>query len=130
MKLRKGLFCHRPVIALFFFTFLVDGWAQTIETNSTDCGLFFAIPDASCTASSNYAIDVQNAPGTQLGADVLLEEIRLIIEHDWVGDLEISLTSPSGVRIPLSLKNGRGGQNYGDPTSPACTAPTIFSRRA
>ncbi|MEM9920682.1 MAG: proprotein convertase P-domain-containing protein, partial [Bacteroidota bacterium] len=130
MKLRKGLFCHRPVIALFFFTFLVDGWAQTIETNSTDCGLFFAIPDASCTASSNYAIDVQNAPGSQLGADVLLEEIRLIIEHDWVGDLEISLTSPSGVRIPLSLKNGRGGQNYGDPTSPACTAPTIFSRRA
>ncbi|MEO1626179.1 MAG: MopE-related protein, partial [Bacteroidota bacterium] len=115
-----GLFCMGAV------GLCLPAFAQP----ANNCGLFFAIPDNSCTASSNYQIDITDAPGSQLGSDVILEEIRLIIEHDWVGDLELYLQSPSGIRIPLSIKNGRGGQNYGDPGSNNCAIHTTFTRSA
>lgn len=97
------------------------------QTDNAFCDVAFNIPENSCTSSSNFQFSVQNAGGTELGNDIVIDEVRLIINHDWVSDLSIYLTSPSGVKVPLSIENGNNGVNYGDPNSTDCETYTTFS---
>jgi hypothetical protein len=94
------------------------------------CGLNFRIFDFSCTANNNYTISVTSLPGTQLGQDLVLEEVRLIIDHDWVADLDISLRSPSGVWVEISTDNGGASNDFGDPTDLSCERLSTFSMSA
>ncbi len=87
----------------------------TSFTNPTACALDLSIPDNSCNLQHEFVIDVMGAPGLSLGTDVRLSALNLIIEHTWVSDLEIWLTSPSGITVEISTDNGNSGDNLGDP---------------
>lgn len=85
------------------------------------------IPDAGCgtnelvvtaTATEVGKLDFTN--GKNLGY------VLLNINHSYVGDLEISLTSPEGTTITLSTDNGGSGDNYTN-TSFASWAPTAIT---
>ncbi len=87
-------------------------------SNPSACGLALDIPDNGCPSNTlDVPIQVTGAPGTQLGTDVLLKEVRIIIDHTYDGDLDIYLKSPNGVTVELSTDNGSGGNNYGDATN-------------
>jgi subtilisin-like proprotein convertase family protein len=96
-----------------------DNFTTLLEpfTNPTNCGLALSIPDNGCV-NNNYLelpVQVTGAPGTQLGTDVLLSSISIIIDHPYDSDLDIFLVSPSGVEVELSSDNGGSGEDYGDP---------------
>ena len=115
-------------IALFLPLFSI---AQSIVvSNPSACPIGFNIPDAGCDPNINVVpdpeevwVNVSNAPGNQLGVDVFLREVQFIIQHAWANDLDITLTSPGGITVALTLDNGGGEDNYGDPNTPGCGAP-------
>ncbi len=102
--------------------------AWTIETgtffthieNGNSCGTNLTIPDTSCNSPISFPIEVRGVVGNSVGVDVILQEIRLIIEHDWLIDLELSLKSPNGVIVPLLDEAGGTNDNFGDPAAPNC----------
>jgi subtilisin-like proprotein convertase family protein len=100
-----------------------SGVVNTALTNPSDCQLAIPIPDQECR---EVEIAVNTAPGTQLGVDVYLERIDLIIEHEWNDDIDLFLASPSGVQIVLSNDNGGNDDNYGNPNDMACDSVTSF----
>ncbi|MCB0638738.1 MAG: hypothetical protein KDC54_19050, partial [Lewinella sp.] len=54
-------------------------------SNPSDCGLGLPLRDATCPENSyfsepdSFLIQVNSAPGTILGQDVVLKEVRLIV---------------------------------------------------
>jgi len=110
--------------------------AQPQLSNPSGCGLGLQIPDATCpddapfAPSNPFEISVNNAPGTTLGTDVYLKEVRLLIEHGWTGDLDIKLQSPAGIEVELSSDNGGGNNNYGDPDLDSCAGYMTFAAAA
>ena len=92
--------------------------------NPSGCNLGLPIKDFSCDASHFFEINVTNAPGTSLGVDVYLKEVRLIIAHQWAADLDVTLISPNDVAINLTSDNGSGQDNYGNPLD--CSQYTTF----
>ncbi len=87
--------------------------------NKSGCGIDLEIPDTDCL-TGNASIQVRNEPGTSLGSDVILQEIKLIIEHDWLIDLEIWLKSPTGITVQLIDENGGTLNDFGDPSDLTC----------
>ncbi|MFT5264582.1 MAG: hypothetical protein ACI8YQ_003328 [Polaribacter sp.] len=113
--------------------FLFLGWATLPVSSlaqSIPCGTNAPILDNSCTASSNFPITVTGIGGSQLGTDVILQEVRFIIAHTWDNDLDIKLISPSGITIELSTDNGGGADHYGDPSDNTCSNYTSFMMNA
>ena len=105
-----------------------------ILTNPSACGLNLSITDFNCTEDGVtfnpdlFYINVNNAPGTTLGVDVYLKEVQLIIQHEWVNDLDIVLIGPNGARSAvISSDNGGGDDNYGDPDDMTCGTYAAFS---
>lgn len=105
-----------------------------ILTNPSACGLNLSITDFSCSEDGvtfnpdQFFINVNNAPGTVLGVDVYLKEVQLIIQHEWVNDLDIVLIGPNGNRSAvITSDNGGGDDNYGDPDDPTCSTYAAFS---
>ncbi|MEM1324527.1 MAG: T9SS type A sorting domain-containing protein [Bacteroidota bacterium] len=90
------------------------------------CGLNLEIADSSCTALNRFRIKVSGESG-QLGQTAFLDEVRLIIAHTWIADLDIHLTSPSGVRVELTTDNGEAEDNYGDPSDVTCGGYISFT---
>lgn len=115
-----------------FTAYFVAAQALVLK-NPSSCGLNLELTDNSCPEGSSYSspdiffIQVTAPGGTALGTDVYLSEVRLIITHPWVSDLNISLRSPSGIEVLLSSDNGGAGQNYGDPGGEDCNNYTAFS---
>ena len=63
-------------------------------TNPSFCGLNITIPDNSCPNGGVWIeVDVTTAPGTELGTDVFLKELKVIFDHEWVRDLDFYLVS-------------------------------------
>ncbi len=105
--------------------------STVINSPSTaTCGMHSFIFDNSCTSSNNFQVNVSGVSGTQMGTDVILQEVRFIIEHTWDRDLDIWLYSPSGVGVELSTDNGGGADNYGDPSDVTCSSYTTLSMNA
>ncbi len=98
--------------------------------NPTSCQLALTIPDNNCDQTNEFLFSVSGVSGTQLGTDVVVDELDLIIEHSWVGDLDINLISPSGANVLISSGNGDSGDNYGDPSDINCQAVTSFDMTA
>ncbi|RMG86595.1 MAG: hypothetical protein D6714_03950, partial [Bacteroidetes bacterium] len=94
--------------------------------NPTPCQLGLPILDDDCSGNQEFPILVTTAPGTALGTDVYLKEVRLIIRHFWDLDLDIFLISPSGKVVTLSTDNGDTGDHYGDPDDGTCGRYTAF----
>ncbi len=98
--------------------------------NPSACQLGLVILDGSCTPANRFPINVTGAPGTLLGTNVVLSNVKFIAAHTWDADLDIRLISPDNTTIELSTGNGSSGDNYGDPTDPACANFTNFSMGA
>jgi hypothetical protein len=120
----------RPHILFFILSAIYcSGLAQSVVINNpSSCSIGLNLTDGACDPNVNVipdpdrvVINVNNAPGSQLGTDVFLQEVQLIITHTWSNDLDIRLKSPGGQEIPLSLDNGGGDDNYGDPQAANCT---------
>lgn len=120
-------------LLLFSFFIYFTGAQSVVLSNPSSCGLGLELTDNNCPEGSNFsnpdlfAIQVTDMAGTALGTDIYLSEVRLVIAHPWVSDLNISLRSPSGVEVLLSSDNGGAGQNYGDPESGDCNGYATFS---
>ena len=80
------------------------------------CALGLSIPDDACPATTDFVVPT-TAPGTQLGTNVFLSSVDLILSHTWNSDLEIRLTSPNGVTVPLVLNRFGSGDNLGNPAN-------------
>jgi subtilisin-like proprotein convertase family protein len=77
------------------------------STSQSETGLSVAIPDADATGiTRTRTISNSNINASQITS------VSLAITHTWNSDLEIYLTSPSGVQIALSTGNGGSGDNY------------------
>lgn len=87
----------------------------SIINNAMYCGLQMDIPDDGCGTDKLTANIRVNEQAINLGEDVFLESVDIIIDHNNIGDLEISLISPAGVEVLLSSHNGYTGNNYGNP---------------
>ncbi len=94
--------------------------------NPSACMLSLPILDDDCSGEQEFPVQVINPPGDSLGIDVFLEEVRLIIGHEWDLDIDIFLISPSGASVTLSTDNGDTDDNYGDPLDPTCSDYTTF----
>jgi len=84
-------------------------------TNAT-CGYSLAVPDGGCGANNvTEAVITISGVNTQLGTDVNLKNVDIILTHTWNSDMQIELESPNGAIV--SLVNGRGGSgdNMGNP---------------
>lgn len=101
-----------------------------VLTNPSDCGLNLFITEAGCGPSNEFQVNVATAPGTSLGGNVYLKELRFIIEHGWAADLDIFLKSPAGVMVEVSTDNGDAFDNYGDPADNTCSQFTTFAAHA
>lgn len=92
-------------------------------TNPSNCRVGLQIPDNNCRT---YNIWVDNAPGAEMGYDVFLQEVRVILRHQWDDDVDMSLISPDGVEVNLSSDNGGNEEHYGNPFDPQCEEYTTF----
>ena len=126
---------RQTTLLFFFLCFLHKATGQSVVINNPSiCNIGLDLVDGACDPSVNVLpdpeivlINVNNAPGTALGVDVFLQEVQLIITHTWTNDLDIILTSPAGISIPLAQDNGGGDDNYGDITQPNCEGVVRFS---
>ncbi len=112
---------------------MVSNWSNNLVKfsthlpNPTMCNVHLDIPNASCNYSNDFYIDVADAPGQVLGADVVLKEVKLLIAHTYDQDLTISLVAPDGTVIKLSERNGYEYNNYGNPYDSTCQELTVFA---
>ncbi len=102
-------------------------FVNTVIDNNASCDLQFPITDNNCPSQDEFLITEPFLPGSVLGEDVFLESVDLIISHPWPADLSIKLQAPWGESVTLSSNNGRGIDNYGDPTISRCSVPVSFS---
>jgi len=119
-------------LAIFF----VQSWlsAQTSPLpNPIPCKSGLPIRDHSCPENlpvgdpDEFDIEVTNAPGVELGTDVYLKEVRLLIRHSWVGDLDITLVSPGGRTVLLMSDVGGGDDDIGQYNPFDCSGYVSFS---
>ena len=103
--------------------------AQDITvSNPAVCRLQIALSDNNCPENNpniflpdEIGINVTNAPGSTLGVDVYLKEVRLIISHTWMSDLRIALISPGGRTALLLQDAGGSGDHLGNPSDTTCS---------
>lgn len=122
------------LVGLFVFLSQTCLLSQTPNlSNPSACRLGLAITDNNCPDGevffqpNAFNINVTNAPGTQLGVDVYLKEVHLLINHTWDNDLDISLVSPNGTSVLLTADNGGGDDNFGDTLAVDCSLHTVFA---
>lgn len=88
--------------------------------NARPCPLNLDLRDTSCNNIQVFKVHVDEAPGAALGTDVLLQGVRMMVEHPWRSDLSIWLRSPDSTRIQLVGGLNAGDQNIGDPQGAVC----------
>lgn len=127
----------RLLVLLSTWSLLYTLNAQGIVlSNPSACALNLAIADNQCPDATTFynpnqfAIDVNSAPGSQLGTDVFLSEVKLIIKHQWASDLEVRLRSPNGKEILLTDDVGGSVNNYGNPSRSSCLSPLSLTVNA
>ena len=75
-----------------------------------------AVPDNGCGAGNRVSAYINvAAPGSALNTDVLLQHVDLVIAHTWNGDLQVTLTSPTGQSRNMILNRFGNGDNLGNP---------------
>ena len=105
---------------------------NAVLTNPSACGLNLPLADLSCPENSPFYnpdifhITVNSAPGTTLGVDVYLSEVRILLEHAWVSDIRMSLRSPGGQTAELMANTGGNQDNLGDTSLVNCSGAMRF----
>ena len=136
-RLFKNYSMKKIIFLLSLSIFIINLNAQgLILSNPSDCRLDLEITDNQCPDGTNFfnpnrfAIEVNNTPGNQLGVDVYLKEVRIIISHNWSGDIETRLISPSGKEVLLTDDIGGSNNNYGNPNRSGCSEAMVLSTDA
>lgn len=93
------------LLIFFVWTALLKNTSGQTFSNTTGGN----IPDNGFNFST-YLINVTGLPSLNNGFG--LSEVKLNINHTYVGDLEIYLESPSGIRTALASFCGDDGNNY------------------
>ena len=127
-----------PVYVCLLLMPLRGLYAQGIPvlTNPSGCGLGLPIVDNNCPENgvfyqpNLFNIIVSNAPGTALGVDVYLKEVRLVIRHGWAADIEVNLVSPGGKVVSVVADRGGTDDDFGDPDDPTCMTYASFATGA
>jgi len=79
---------------------------------------YLAIPDNGCSSSNTATAGIAiSGLNNALGTTVDLQSVEMIVAHASRGELQITLTSPSGQTRQLSMNNGGTRDNLGDPTN-------------
>jgi subtilisin-like proprotein convertase family protein len=78
--------------------------------NPSLCETSIAIPDNDCIMVS---VEVSDVPYSALGMDVVLDEVRLIIDHEFDDDIDLYLISPSGTQTLLFSDIGDNNTGFG-----------------
>ncbi|GJM36169.1 MAG: hypothetical protein DHS20C18_51700 [Saprospiraceae bacterium] len=126
-----------PILAVIFWgTLLVISpklYGQTYTvSNPSACNLSIDVPDINCELDGTLYqpitvnVIVNGVPGTTLGVDVFLSEVRLVMRHTWMGDLSLVLVSPGGVSTVITSGNGAGDNNLGNPEDSLCNTYARF----
>jgi subtilisin-like proprotein convertase family protein len=106
-----------------------SNWSSPFSVTSAilnGCKLSIPITDNSCNTTNSFPILVTTNQGNSLGINVLLKEIRVIVQHNWISDLTLSLISPSGKKVLLSNQNGGSADDYGNSGDTTCTKYCSF----
>lgn len=128
-------FTH-PIPLIFCYLCLVSSvWGQTVSvSNPSNCGMQLLLSDNNCPENNpniyqpdEIGIQVTGEPGTALGIDVYLKEVRIVLEHTWMSDVNISLVSPGGREVLLMANLGGSDDHLGNPVDPSCTQFATFS---
>lgn len=126
----------RLLLFLNFFPLFSLAQNPAVLRNPSACQLGLSIDDDTCPEDSPdyqpniFSIEVEGVAGSRLGVDAYLKEVRLIIRHGWLNDLDIALRSPGGRTINLTSDNGGGEDNYGNPADMDCDSAVIFRNNA
>ncbi len=114
-------------IVFLLLPFVTNAQVTDTLNNPSSCGLNISLSDYSCPENSlfynpdRFKINVLNAPGTVLGHDVYLSEVRILLEHEWLSDMHIVLMSPGGQTAKLVGNIGGNGDHFGDTSMVSCT---------
>ena len=109
----------------------LSGQTYTVS-NPSACRLDIDIPDSNCETNGTLYqpvtvnVVVSGESGTALGVDVFLSEVRLVMQHTWMGDLSLVLVSPGGRSTVITAGNGAGDDNLGNPADTFCNTYTSF----
>lgn len=117
------------VYLLLFSPLFLFGQAPISLSNPSACGLSLPLADYTCPDDplinfdepNRFNILVGSAPGGILGVDVALKEVRLIIAHEWISDVNVRLISPNGTVAQLIENVGSRDDNFGDPADLDCS---------
>lgn len=93
------------VIGPFSGSFSGTGLLTSGSVTFSAAGVPTSIPDNS---PSGVSLDITptNAPGTEVGSDVNIGSVCVEVNHEWQGDLIITLTSPDGTEVTLYDRPG------------------------
>lgn len=81
---------------------------------NTSCGQNLTIPDNGCGSNVLNALITISGQNDQLGTNVALESVDLIITHADRSDVDVVLISPTGQSRNLILDRGTTADNYGN----------------
>lgn len=129
----------RPIPLIFFSLCLCSSlWGQAlILSNPSNCGIQLLLSDNNCPENNpniyqpdEIGIQVLGQAGTALGLDVYLKEVRIVLEHTWMSDVNISLVSPGGREVLLISNLGGSNNHLGNPVDASCMQFATFSAGA
>ncbi len=104
-------------------------FVTSIKNNNDNCDLGIKLLDGNCTSGKyqEFKVLVEGYQNKQLGIDINLQEVKLIIDHIWPEDLDIKLSSPNGKTIGLVKYGGIGRKHFGNPEDHNCERSLIFT---
>lgn len=124
---KKNIFNIVKILFLLLLPASIFSQVTASLNNPSMCGLNIALSDFSCPENSSFynpdrfEINVSNAVGSILGQDVYLSEVRVLLEHEWLSDMQLVLVSPSGQTAMLVGNIGGNGNHFGDTSLVNCT---------
>lgn len=136
MAMRKFTHLISLIFCCLCFVYVAQGQPVSVS-NPSNCGLQILLSDNNCPENNpniyqpdEIGIQVVGQPGTALGIDVYLKEVRIILEHTWMSDMNLSLVSPGGREVLLIANQGGSGDHIGNPVDVSCMQFATFSAGA
>ncbi|QNL20724.1 PKD domain-containing protein [Hyphobacterium sp. CCMP332] len=91
----------------------LSGSFNTTIGNPSLCGINQLLPDGNGPNWFEIPIDASNASGANLGADVFVSAVHLILDHTYTSDVVMELVSPAGDTVLLFDGHGGSGDHFG-----------------
>jgi len=95
--------------------------------NGASCGMDIPLRLNNCNTVRQEFFIQTSGLNNQLGANIELLELKLLIRHARPDDLDIRLSSPSGVVVQIIRNYGLLQDDMGNVNAPDCSEPLSFS---